>query len=620
VCGIAGLVALDGGPVDAGPLDAMIDALAHRGPDGRGIRVDGPVALANRRLAIVDLAHGEQPMANEDGSVLVVQNGEIYNHDELRRDLGRRGHRFATRCDTEVLVHGYEEWGEALLPRLRGMFALAVWDARDRRLLVARDRFGIKPLFWRSARGVLSFASELKALRRQPGFGGELDPAALEAFFAFNSVPAPHSIFREARKLPAGHLLSWRPGRPPEIRRWCRISPAPGSALRRESEEELAAELRERLRDSVRAHLVADVPVGVFLSGGVDSGALCALATEVGGAPVRTFSVGFDESSFDELSHARLVARRYGTDHHEVVLRPDAGQLLGDLVRAFDEPFADSSALPAYAVSQLAARHVKVVLSGEGADELFGGYFTYVADLLAPWLRGPAFLARPLVERLPSRSGRVGLEYKAKRFVAAAALPPLERHHGWKEILSPDLRDELLGREGRPDPVDLLRARFAETAGSPPLARLQDVDLGIYLPDDLLVKTDRASMAHSLEARVPFLDPVVSDLALALRTGAKVRGLAKKRLLRRAVRPLLPAAVVDGPKRGFSIPAAAWLRGPLLPMARDVLAPDALRRGGVLDPAPVARLLDEHVARRRDHSRALWGLLSFTLWQQQCAS
>lgn len=624
MCGICGLASLDGGAADGAALDVMLDTLVHRGPDGRGTRVAGPVALGNRRLAIIDLAHGEQPMANEDGSILVVQNGEIYNHEELRRELAGRGHRFATHCDTEVLVHAYEEHGDAFLDRLRGMFALAIWDTRRQRLLVARDRFGIKPLYWRARDGVLSFASELKALRRQPGFGGELDPEALEAYLAFNSIPAPLSIFREVRKLPPGHLLDWSPGREPEVRRWCRVSPARRADVRRDaSEDELAEELRERLRDSVRAHLVADVPVGVFLSGGVDSGSLAALAAGLSSEPVRTFSVGFDEASFDERPGARLVAERYGTDHHEITLTSDAATLLPEIVAAFDEPFADSSALPTYAVSRLAAGHVKVALSGEGADELFGGYFTYVADVLAPWLRGPAQVARPLVERIPSSSRRVSLEYKAKRFVRAAALPPLERHHGWKEILSPALRGELLGHgaaDRAPDPVDVLRARYAETAGAPALARLQDVDLGIYLADDLLVKTDRASMAHSLEVRVPFCDADVAAFALALPTTAKVRGLAKKRLLRKAVRPLLPAEVVDGPKRGFSIPAAAWLRGELLPLARDVLSPASLERTGVLAAAPVGRLLDEHVARREDHSRPLWGLLSLALWLEQCAS
>ncbi|MBI5104617.1 MAG: asparagine synthase (glutamine-hydrolyzing) [Solirubrobacterales bacterium] len=620
MCGICGLVALDGGAVDAAPLRAMAGALEHRGPDGHGELVDGPVALANRRLAIIDLEHGEQPMGSEDGRVQVVQNGEVYDHAALREELRRRGHRFATRCDTEVLVHGFEEWDVGVLERLRGMFAIAFWDARERRLVLARDRFWIKPLYWGVHDGRLAFASGLKALRRVPGLCGELDHDALEAYLAFNSIPAPLSIFRGVRKLPPGHLLEWRPGREPEVRRWCRPGPVPAGEVRRERGGDLAAELRDRMRDSVRAHLVADVPVGVFLSGGVDSCTLAALAAEVSAEPVRTFSIGFEERSFDELDRARLVARRYGTDHHEVVLRPDAAQLLPEIVDAFDEPFADSSALPTYAVSRLAAEHVKVALSGEGGDELFGGYFTYVADRLAPWLARPASLARPLVERLPSTSGRVSLDYKAKRFVRAAALPALERHHGWKEINAPEVRAAMLdGRRGA-DPVDLLRARYAETEGAQALARLQDVDVGIYLPDDLLVKTDRASMAHSLEVRVPFLDPEVSDLAFALPTRHKVRGTAKKVLLRRAAAPLLPREVVVGRKKGFSIPAAAWLRGDLLPMARDLLSPEALRRGGVLDPAPVQRLLDEHVARTEDHSRPLWGLLCLALWMDRCGS
>src|SRR5919107_5371047 len=427
MCGICGIAALHGGAVDGAALDTMLDTLVHRGPDGRGVRIEGPVGLGNRRLSIIDLAHGEQPMANEDGTVLVIQNGEIYNHEALRGELHARGHAFATHCDTEVLVHAYEEWGDAFLERLRGMFALAIWDTRRRRLLVARDRFGIKPLYWRSEDGVLSFASELKALRRQPGFRGDLDPEALEAYLTFNSIPAPLSIFREVRKLPPGHLLEWTPGSEPAVRRWCRVSPAARRDVRRgASEDELAEELRERLRESVRAHLVADVPVGVFLSGGVDSGTLAALAAGLSSEPVRTFSVGFEEASFDERAGARLVAERYGTDHHEITLTHDAASLMPEIVDAFDEPFADSSALPTYAVSRLASQHVKVALSGEGADELFGGYFTYVADVLAPWLRGPAQVARPLVERIPSSSRRVSLEYKAKRFTRAAALPPLE--------------------------------------------------------------------------------------------------------------------------------------------------------------------------------------------------
>ena len=616
VCGICGLLALDGSDVDPAPLAGMNATLRHRGPDSDGSLVDGPAALAVRRLAIIDLAGGDQPIGNENGSVQVVQNGEIYNYRELRSYLERRGHRFATASDTEVLVHLYEERGPAFVEDLRGMFALALWDRDARRLLLARDRFGIKPLYWRAEAGVLAFASELKALP-----AGDVDLDALEAFLAFNSIPAPLSIWAGTQKLPAGHTLIWAGGEP-RIEQFARPAPVPAGATRDEDEAELAEELRARLRDSVRAHLVADVPVGVLLSGGVDSGALAALAALESGERVQTFSIGFEESSFDELEDARSVAERYGTEHHELVVRPDAAELLPRLADAFDEPFADSSALPTWLVSQLASQHVKVALSGEGGDELFGGYYTYVADLLAPRTAGVATRLRPLVERLPTSSGKASLDYRAKRFVRAARLPALERHHGWKEIFSPAARAELVrpARRGALDPADLLRARYAETEGAEALARLQDVDLGVYLVDDLLVKTDRASMAHSLEVRVPYLDEVVAGLALALPTRLKVRGLAKKRLLRRAVEPLLPRSVVRGRKRGFSIPAAAWLRGELEPFARDVLAPDVVRRQGFFEPKTVTRLLDLHVGGREDLSRQLWGLLSFTLWAERRSS
>jgi asparagine synthase (glutamine-hydrolysing) len=624
MCGICGTLALDGGAADERTVRAMADALVHRGPDSEGVLVSGPVGLAARRLAIIDLARGDQPMRNEDGSVVVVQNGELYEHRRLQDELAARGHRFTSHCDTEVLPHLYEERGADFAAGLRGMFAIALWDARERRLVLARDPFGIKPLYYRVAGGVLSFASELKAIVRQPGFAGEVDLEALDAYLAFNSVPAPMSIYREVRKLPAGHLLVASDDGRVEVRRFARPAPVAASAVRREGGRELADELRSRLRDSVRAHLEADVPVGVFLSGGIDSSLLAALAAQESPGAVRTFSIGFEERSFDELSRARMVAARYGTDHHELVLRPNAAALLPEIAAAFDEPFADSSALPTYAVSRLAAEHVKVALSGEGGDELFGGYFTYVADVLAARSRvaRAAALARPVVDRLPSSSRRVSLEYRAKRFARAAARPPLERHHGWKEIFSAEARAALLEPDRRAagaDPLAGWRARFAETAGAEPLARLQDVDIGTYLVDDLLVKTDRASMAHSLEVRVPFLDPVVAELALALPTSQKVLALAKKRLLRRAAAGLVPRAIVHGPKRGFSIPAAAWLRGELRPFARDVLSPDALRRDGFFRPAEVTRLLDEHESGREDHSRPLWGLLCFQLWRGTAA-
>ena len=608
MCGICG-IATRRGSVDQERVQRMSRTLRHRGPDSEGLHREDTIAIAARRLAIIDLSGGDQPIAGEDGNVVVVQNGEIYNHRELAGELERAGHRFHTRCDTEALVHGYEEWGPRLWERLRGMFAVAVWDRHGRRLVLARDRFGIKPLYYRIADGELSFASELDALDH-----GDVDLDALEAFLAFNTVPAPLSIFADIRKLQPGHTLTWQDGSV-TIERFAR--PGPLEPRSGEDEAELVEECRARLRDSVRAHLLADVPVGVLLSGGVDSGTLAALAAEESSEPVRTFSIGFEEASFDELGGARAVASRYGTVHRELTLHPDAALLLPALADAFDEPFADSSALPTYLVSKLAAEDVKVALSGEGSDELFGGYYTYVADLLAERVGPIAALAQPLADRLPSSTRRVSFDYKAKRFTGAAHLPPLERHHGWKEIFSVDLRAELTGRRSSYDPLAASRERFAETEGHELLTRLQDVDFGLYLVDDLLTKTDRASMAWSLEARVPFMDTVVANFAFSLPARHKVRGLSKKRLLRKAVEPLLPREVVHGRKRGFSIPAAAWLRGELEPFARETLGADTLHRQGYFDPRVVGRLLDEHVAGRRDNSRRLWGLLAFTLWHER---
>jgi len=611
VCGICG-IASPVGPPDPKRLAAMSRALVHRGPDSGGEHRDGPVVLGARRLSIIDLAGGDQPIASEDGLLIVVQNGEIYNFPELRRELEREGHDFRTRCDTEVHLHLYQRHGVEFARHLRGMFAVAIWDARRRRLVLARDRYGIKPLYYRHAAGELAFASELRALPR-----GEIDLDALEAFLAFNSIPAPYSIFREIRKLPAGHVLVWEEDGAVRLQRYARPGPVALEELRNDDEAELVEELRARLRDSVRAHLLSDVPVGVLLSGGVDSAALAALAAQESAEAVHTFTIGFAERSFDERADARRVAERYGTNHHELLVRPEPALLLPALADAFDEPFADSSALPTYLVSQLAAGHVKVALSGEGGDELFGGYYTYAADLLADRLGPLARLARPLVERLPTSTAKASFDYRAKRFVRAAHLPPLERHHGWKEIFSPEARADLTGRPATFDPVDVYRERYRETEAADGLARLQDVDFGVYLVDDLLVKTDRASMAHSLEARVPFLDTVVTNFAFALPARHKVRGLAKKVLLRKAVAPLLPAEIVHGRKRGFSIPAARWLRGDLEPFARATLSAETVRRQGFFRPETVGRLLDEHVAGAEDRSRQLWGLLAFTLWYER---
>jgi asparagine synthase (glutamine-hydrolysing) len=617
MCGICGHVSASG-PIDPALLEEMNATLVHRGPDSGGTLVENGAGLAARRLAIIDLETGDQPLTNEDGSVAVVQNGEIYNYRELREELLRAGHEFRTRGDTEVLAHLYEERGVRFAAALRGMFAVAVWDAPRKRLVLARDRFGIKPLYYRLHGDALSFASELKALVRRPDFSRDLDPDALEAFLAFSFVPAPLSIFRAARKLPPGCALVWDAERGSEIaiERYASLPEAANGSLRREGEEELAEELRERLRDSVRAHMIADVPVGVLLSGGVDSCTLAALASEAAGR-VSTFTIGFDEREFDERDLARLVAERYGTDHHELVVRPQGLELLPALAETFDEPFADSSAIPTYLVSELARRHVKVALSGEGGDELFGGYNYYAGHALARRLAGVAALTRPLVERLPtSTSSASSLDWRAKRFVRSARLPMLERHLAWKSVFTPEERVGLVRPEhrGRLDPLDVVRSHDLGPDGRDELARAMAIDLGLFMVDDMLVKTDRASMAHSLEARVPILDPVVAELALALPSPLKVRGLAKKRLLRRAVEPLLPRPVLEGKKRGFSAPIAAWLRGELRPLAREALSPAAVARQGFFEAPAVTKLLDEHEAGRADNSRKIWALLTFSLW------
>jgi asparagine synthase (glutamine-hydrolysing) len=622
MCGICGLVELAGGVPDRDLLERMNQTLFHRGPDSGGVHVEGRAGIAARRLSIIDLAHGDQPIANEDETVWVVQNGEIYNYRELRGELARAGHRFRTDSDTEVLVHAYEEHGPLFAERLRGMFAIAIWDTRERRLVLARDRFGIKPLYHRVADGTLSFASELKALLEQPTFSREIDLDALEAFLDYGMVPAPLAIFRDARKLPAGHVLTWTESDGLQIERYARPAPRLERELRSEGEDELAEEIRERLRDSVRAHLIADVPVGVMLSGGIDSSALTAFAALESSERVRTFSIGFEEQSFNELDKARLVAQRYDTDHHELVLRPNAVELLPAIVEAFDEPFADNSALPTYLVSELAASHVKVALSGEGGDELFGGYYTYVADYLAPRFGRLAAAMRPAVQLVPASTRSSSWEERLKRFAHGGHLPPLERHHAWKEVFSADARAELLspGRRGSLDPVELFRARYRETEGAEELGRLMDVDVGIYLVDDLLVKMDRASMAHSLEARVPFCDPVVAELAFALPARHKVRWFDKKRLLRKALEPLLPADILGARKQGFSIPASAWLRGDLEAFARETLSAPRLRRQGFFRPEAVEPMVDAHVSGRRNASRQLWALLTFALWFDRYAA
>jgi asparagine synthase (glutamine-hydrolysing) len=616
MCGICGIHDSSGGGIDRQALDAMNRTLAHRGPDSEGYFEDANVGLAMRRLSIIDVEGGDQPITNEDRSVTVVCNGEIYNYRELTADLRSRGHTFRSGSDVEVIAHLYEEHGVGFVGELRGMFAIALWDAREKRLVLARDGFGIKPLFYATVGDRLMFASELKALLSVSDVPRRMDPQALEAYLTFNFVPGPATILQDVMKLAPGHVLTCD-DRGVTVARYARPGANRAGTMRHDSFKTLGAELCDLMRDSVRAHMISDVPVGVLLSGGMDSSLITALAVAESQERLKTFTIGFEEAAYSELDMARLVARRYGTDHHELVVRPDAVELIPRLVGIYDEPFGDSSALPTFLVSELAATQVKVALAGEGADEMFAGYFTYIADSIPAMAGRVAHMARPLIERLPSgTTGPIRLADKAKRFARGTALEPMARHCAWQEVLSADMRDALLDRSAndRPDPLLAHRARFEESVGAEPLTRFQDLDLGTYLVDDILVKSDRASMANSLELRVPYVDRDIADFAFSLPGRHKLRAMQKKRLLREAARPLLPPEVLRAPKRGFSIPAATWLRGDLAPFAREALSASELRRHGLLEPGPVQRMLDDHVAGRADNSRQLWGILMLTVW------
>jgi asparagine synthase (glutamine-hydrolysing) len=603
----------------------MCDAMVHRGPDDFGGFAQGEVALGMRRLSIVDLAGGHQPLGNEDGSVQVVCNGEIYNSAPLRSALLARGHRFRSRSDVEVIAHLYEEEGPAAVARLEGMFAFALWDTRRRRLVLGRDRLGIKPLYVAETRGALLFGSEAKCLLIG-GLEPAIDPQALHDYLTLGYVPDPASIYRGARQLAAGHLLVVEPGpggARQRVERYWRLAGHTAAADTR-SEAGWQEELLGTLRAAVESHLMSDVPLGVFLSGGLDSGTIVALMHELGVAPIRTFTIGFAEKSFSELHLARQVAARYGTEHHELVVRPDAATLLPRLVRHFDEPFADSSAIAVWHVSELARRHVKVVLCGEGGDELLAGYHTYrarrVAALYArlPRLVGGRLLPG-LVRRLPVSHERISFDFMARRFVSGAHLAPAAAHLWWKTVLAEDVKATLYAQRTahalRPT-GRLFDALWAEADGGD-LDRLQYIDTALYLPADLLAKADRMSMAHSLEARVPFLDRRVVELARRIPARLRLRGLTTKYLLRRAMAGRLPEPILRGRKLGFNVPMASWLAGSLREFAADTLAPARLRGQGLLDPAAVGRLLDAHLARRADHSHALWTLLVLAVWHDE---
>jgi asparagine synthase (glutamine-hydrolysing) len=626
MCGIAGELRFRLGERPSPErVRAMCDVMAHRGPDDFGGVTQAEASLGMRRLSIVDVAGGHQPLGNEDGTVQVVCNGEIYNSGTLRDELIGRGHRFKTRSDVEVIAHLYEEQGPAAVVRLEGMFAFALWDAPRHRLVLGRDRLGIKPLYVAETGGRLLFGSEAKCLLAG-GLPGEIDPQALHDYLTLGYVPDPASIFRGARQIPPAHVLVVEPGptgaRMREERYWHLRGHAEHDERR--SEAEWVDELRRTLRAAVESHLMSDVPLGVFLSGGLDSGTIVSLMHELGVSPIRTFTIGFEEKTFSELDLARQVAARYGTEHHELLVRPDAASLLPRMVRYFDEPFADSTAIPVWYVSELARRHVKVVLCGEGGDELLAGYHTYRARRLAAvYARLPRVvggrLVPSLVRRLPVSHARVSFDYKAKRFVTGAYLPPAAGHLWWKTVLTEDAKRALYAN-GTADAVEptarLYESLYAESDGND-LDRLQYVDTSLYLPADLLVKADRMSMAHSLEARVPFLDRSVVELSRRIPSRLRLRGLTTKYLLRRAMAGRLPEQILSGQKLGFNVPMSAWLAGGLREFAADVLAPARLRRQGLLDPKAVERLLREHQTRQADHSHALWTLLVLVVWHDE---
>jgi asparagine synthase (glutamine-hydrolysing) len=623
MCGVAGIFnGASGRPADRATAEAMTHALRHRGPDDHGFFFDGPLALGMRRLSIIDLEGGRQPIANEDGTIQLVFNGEVYNHRALRRELQALGHTFRTRADTEVIVHGYEVWGERVLDRLNGMFGFALWDGRARRLLLVRDRLGIKPLYWTRLADGIAFASELKALLRHPGVERRLDPEALRQYLAWEYIPSPRTPFLGVHKLPPATLLRVEGGRATEEVYW-RLTPGPSPVAGEEAAEALAAHLER----AVRLQLEADVPVGAFLSGGLDSSALVATMRRVASGPVHTFSIGFGEEDFDETVHARAVAAALGTEHREEILRPNCLDLVEEVSGFLDEPFADNSILPTFLVSRMARKHVKVALSGDGGDELFAGYDHYKAErLLALYGRVPGAARRAAlgllgrgVERRPTKRG--GVRRRLHRLEEALREPAFLSQARFMVRSRGAVRQGLLLDPGPGDPSADWAAPFLAVVRDSPfppgLAHQQFIDLKTFLADDILFKTDRASMATSLEARVPYLDHELVEFAFRLPERLKLRGLVGKWILRRAFKDRLPASILRRRKSGFSVPIAAWLRGEMAPLARDLLAAARLRRQGLFDSGAVGTLLEDHLAGRADHARLLWALLMFQMWEDR---
>jgi asparagine synthase (glutamine-hydrolysing) len=624
MCGIAGFVDLwdrgDARGVEerAAILDRMCRIITHRGPDDQGVMLEPGVALGMRRLSIIDLAGGHQPISGEDGAVTIVFNGEIYNFLEIKPQLEARGHTFKTHSDTEAIVHAYEEFGPECLQHLRGMFAFAIWDDKARKLFIARDRAGKKPLYYTTTpKGTLVFGSELKTLLEHPDVRRELDEEALDAYIALGYVPDPLSIFRNVYKLPPGHYLTFSEGKVSVKQYWdFDLQPAESR-----SESDYIEELRALLDESVRLRLISDVPLGAFLSGGIDSSTVVAMMARHMGQPVKTFSIGFREDSYNELKYARLTAEKFGTDHHEFIVTPDICAIVDELTWHFDEPFADSSAIPTYMVSKLARDYVTVILSGDGGDELFAGYTRYVVDrkregfarLPKPLREG---VMRPLSERLPHATW-------GRNYLHNVSLDPIARYLDSVSVFSSLNRKSLYSSDfsQRLGPSSYAGRLFQELTGKiksdEPLDRLLYLDSKTYLPGDILVKVDRMSMAVSLEARAPLLDHKLIEFVARIPASLKLAGLETKYLLKKAVQDVIPSEILNRPKMGFGVPIQEWINQQLRSRLRETLTEPRTRQRGYFDPHYVDVLLDEHERGRRDHSMGLWALFMLELWNRQ---
>ena len=618
VCGIYGVLRLDGSLLPDGALRGMGQRTLHRGPDDEGTFADGPVALGMRRLSIIDLAGGHQPLTNEDGTLWLVANGEIYNYRELQRSLRAQGHRFKTDSDCEMLLHLYEQYGDDCVQHVNGMFSFALWDTRRRRLLVARDRLGVKPLYvWQDGKR-LAFASEAKALFALPGIRAELDAGALRSYLALGYVPSPQSMFKGVRKLPPATVMVAADGR---VEEHCYWRP-PADVDRSRTENDWIASVRERLEESVRMQMVSDVPIGAFLSGGVDSSAVVAFMAAHSDRPVKTYAIGFAggeaEAFYNELPYARQIAKKFATDHHEIVVRPDVVSLLPRLLWHMDEPVADTAFITTYLVSEFAHRDVTVILSGVGGDELFGGYRRYLGNhYQARFNRLPEGIRRAafaLGEKLPSdrHSPLLNAMRLAKGFLASADLPLEQRYRSYVEVFSDAEAARLLQRPAAA--TDPLQAIFEAATSSDDLNRMFAVDAATQLPDDLLLLTDKMSMAVSLECRVPLLDHELVELAARMPEQIKIRNGRLKYAMKAALRGVLPQDILDRKKRGFGTPMGAWLKGDLAPLLRDVLSESSIEARGLFRYSEVARLIAEHESNRIDGTDRLLALLNFEIW------